>query len=197
MPDISTRRVLISDIAETPWRNGGGVTREIATGGRPDGQAGWGWRVSLAEVAADGPFSIFPETDRVIAVIDGKGMDLVRPDGTPLALAPFTPVRFRGEEPLIGRLRGGPLRDLNVMVRRGLFSAEMEIHKGPQNAALETGSGDCLLIHNLAGGCVVNATGGEAECLAPAETLVHEGAGRFDLQIPEGGRAAVIRITPR
>lgn len=96
MPDTATRRIRLADIAATPWKNGGGVTREIATGRVSGGEPGWGWRVSLAEVAADGPFSLFPDTDRVIAVIDGKGMDLVRPDGTTLALEPFQPTRFAG-----------------------------------------------------------------------------------------------------
>src|SRR3546814_2998707 len=79
MPGSSTRRILTSDIQATPWKNGGGVTREIASGGGTGSRPGpsWGWRVSLAEVAQDGPFSTFPETDRVIAVIDGAGMDLV------------------------------------------------------------------------------------------------------------------------
>jgi environmental stress-induced protein Ves len=193
----ATQRIRLADIEATPWKNGGGVTREIATGARPDGASGWGWRVSLAEVAADGPFSIFPETDRVIAVIDGKGMDLLRPDGTTLALEPFQPIRFAGEEPFDGRLRDGPVRDLNVMVQRELFSAEMEIHQGPHNTRLEGGSDDFLLVHNLAGRCTFSLNGGAAEDLALAETLVHEGAGHFEVQIAESGRAAVIRVSPR
>jgi len=198
--DPSTRRIRLADIAATPWKNGGGVTREIATGGRP-GVAGpahdWGWRVSLAEVAADGPFSIFPQTDRVIAVIEGAGMDLLRPDGTTLALEPFVPVAFAGEEPLDGRLRGGPVRDLNVMVRRGLFAAEMKIHHGTYNVTLECGSGDSLLIHNLAGRCALRGTAGAAQVLEPGDTLVHEGQGAFELEIGNRSRAAVIRVRHR
>jgi len=111
MQSTSTRRVLTSDIAPVPWKNGGGVTRELATGGG-SGSA-WGWRVSLAEVAADGPFSVFPGVDRVIAVIEGAGMDLVAPDGVRTALELFEPVRFSGEAVVSGRLRDGPVRDLN------------------------------------------------------------------------------------
>src|SRR3546814_3572601 len=97
MPGSSTRRILTSDIMATPWKNGGGVTREIATGGSMHPNQAWGWRVSLAEVAQDGPFSIFPETDRMIAEIDGGGMDLVSPEGATIALEPFQAVR-RSEE---------------------------------------------------------------------------------------------------
>src|SRR3546814_4968948 len=105
MPGSSTRRILTSDIMAMPWKNGGGVTREIATGGSTHLCREWGWRVSLAEVAQDGPFSIFPETDRVIAVIDGGGMDLVAPDGATIALEPFQAVRISGDESLSGHLR--------------------------------------------------------------------------------------------
>ncbi|MGF1591752.1 MAG: HutD family protein [Kiloniellaceae bacterium] len=201
MPDSSTRRILTTDIEATPWKNGGGVTREIAAGGDPDGDAGgaqgWGWRVSLAEVAQDGPFSVFPDTDRVIAVIDGVGMDLVSPEGATIALEPFQPVRFAGEGPLSGRLRRGPVRDLNVMVRRSLFEAEMEVRHGPHSAVLKGDSRGCLLVHNLAGRCALRVDGGHPHDLMPEESLVHEGEGNLELQLAADGRAAVIRIAHR
>ena len=96
--DSGTRRLRLAEVPATPWKNGGGVTRQIATGGGAEGGADWDWRVSLAEVSEDGPFSIFPQTDRVIAVIEGAGMDLLRPDGSRLALEPLRPQHFAGEE---------------------------------------------------------------------------------------------------
>jgi len=197
MPGSSTRRIRTADIPAMPWKNGGGVTREIATGPSPAPDRAWGWRVSIAEVAQDGPFSIFPETDRVIVVIDGAGMDLVRPDGTILALEPLQPVPFAGEEPLDGRLRGAAVRDLNVMVLRAHFSATMDIRRGPHREAASVDRGECLVIHALAGRCSLREDGGEVLELAPSETLVHDGAGHFDLQLADGGRAAVIRIGRR
>jgi hypothetical protein len=197
MANPSTWRILTSAIPATPWKNGGGVTREIATGSPPDSTAGWGWRVSLAEVAQDGPFSIFPATDRVIAVIDGAGMDLVSPDGATIALEPFQAVRLSGDDPLSGHLRRGPVRDLNVMVLRKHFAAEMEIWQGPHRATCDVGSRDCLLLHNLAGRCAVRLDDGEPQDLVPGEVLVHEGEGRVACQLADGSRAAVIRITRR
>ena len=201
MPKTSTRRILTSQIQATPWKNGGGVTREIATGSPPGpGPApgpNWGWRVSLAEVAQDGPFSIFPATDRVIAVIDGEGMDLVSPDGATIALDPFQAVRLSGDDPLSGRLRHGPVRDLNVMVLREHFAADMDLWQGPRSATSDVGSEDCLLIHGLAGRCAVRVDGGKLHDLMPDESLVHEGQGRFEFQLADDARAAVIRITRR
>ncbi|MEA1648511.1 HutD family protein [Nitrospirillum sp. BR 11164] len=100
------------------WKNGGGVTREVA---RQDNGAGdILWRVSIAEVREAGPFSHFPGIDRVLAVLDGRllldfdggaASVLVTPDTAPHA--------FPGDVPVSGTPDGGPVTDLNLMVRRG------------------------------------------------------------------------------
>jgi environmental stress-induced protein Ves len=45
------------------WKNGGGTTREVVT--QPPGAAfdEFNWRVSIATIASDGPFSTFPGVD--------------------------------------------------------------------------------------------------------------------------------------
>jgi uncharacterized protein len=196
MQSSSTRRILTSDIAPVPWKNGGGITRELATGGGDRG-SGWGWRVSLAEVAQDGPFSVFPGVDRVIAVIGGAGMDLVAHDGVRTALEPLQPVRFSGEAAVSGRLRDGPVRDLNVMVQRGDYTAAMEFLRGPCAAAWTTGTDDCLVIHSLAGAESLRVNAAPPLSLAAGETLVHEGRGSVEGALAEGALAAVIRIERR
>jgi len=200
MPSTSIRRIRVAEIPATPWKNGGGVTREIATGAAADTGNGagsgwaWGWRVSIAEVAQDGPFSIFPGVDRVIAVIEGAGMDLVAPDGRILPLEPFQPVAFSGDDALFGRLRGGALRDLNVMVQRRHCTATMDIAQGPRKKTWQGVGGNCLLVHSLAGRCTVTVDGDEAEELTPSDTLLHEGPGSVVIDLADGGRAAVIQI---
>ncbi len=106
-----------ADQPVVPWKNGRGTTREILVvpeGASPDDRVA---RLSLATVAEDGPFSTFSGIDRWIAVVEGPGMDLTV-DGAPVALDPFRVVRFPGDAPTVGRLRGSPVRDLNLMVRR-------------------------------------------------------------------------------
>lgn len=196
MANTSTRRIRTSNIAAMPWKNGGGVTRELATGGAEAPGSMWGWRVSLAEVAENGPFSSFPGIDRIIAVIGGPGMDLVRPDGATLALEPFQPAGFAGEEPLSGRLRAGPVRDLNVMVRRGAYAAEITFLRGLGGTVLDNRDEDCAIALAIAGGCPLRL-GGNRYDLAPGEALIHEGAGGLKVQLPEGGLAALIRISAR
>lgn len=110
------------------WKNGGGVTHEIA---RADGPDRWLWRISIAEVARDGPFSYFPGMARILTVIEGEGMVLETPDGD-LSAEPLLPVRFSGETPVHGRLKDGPIRDLNVIFDPTIVQASVEIWNGSE-----------------------------------------------------------------
>lgn len=101
-----------------PWRNGSGLTREIAT--HPEGSRldSFDWRVSIAEVARDGPFSRFPGVDRTITLIEGAGMRLSGNDWQMLLRTAFEPYAFDGDDPVDCTLLSGPIRDFNAMVRR-------------------------------------------------------------------------------
>ncbi|MFD4561085.1 HutD family protein [Streptomyces sp. NPDC058469] len=102
-----------------PWKNGGGVTREIAAWPEGADMGDFVWRVSLAEVAADGPFSAFPDVDRTLTVVEGAGMDLTVGGEQWLVNTPYEPRDFRGDVPTECRLLDGPVVNLNVMWRRG------------------------------------------------------------------------------
>jgi environmental stress-induced protein Ves len=102
-----------------PWKNGGGVTREIAVSPEGAGMDDFEWRVSLADVGADGPFSAFPGVDRILTVVEGAGMDLAVGGERRLVDTRYVPQDFRGDVPTDGRLLAGPVVNLNVMWRRG------------------------------------------------------------------------------
>lgn len=197
MVETCARRILLSETQPTPWKNGGGKTREIAVGAATGSDLGWGWRFSIADVEQDGPFSIFNGVDRIIAVIAGEGMDLHRTDGSVTPLEPFQPVRISGEDALFGRLRRGPVQDLNIMILRDRFEATIEIWRGPRAITVTTGAHECLLVHALNGSCTARMHGGARHALARAETLVQEGAAVCELRPSAGSRAAVVCIKPR
>lgn len=108
------RLVRTDDVPPVPWRNGGGVTRELLVWPERDD---WRVRVSVAEIERDGPFSAFPGVERWFAVLKGAGVELDF-GGRPVRLTRTdAPLRFDGAEAPGCRLIDGPTRDLNLMLR--------------------------------------------------------------------------------
>ena len=94
-----------------PWANGRGVTVEMA---RVDGPDGLLWRLSMARVDEDGPFSIFPGITRNLTVITGPGFRL-HGNGIDLTARPLSPVVFPGDVPIAAAGVMAPSEDFNVM----------------------------------------------------------------------------------
>jgi environmental stress-induced protein Ves len=111
-----------------PWKNGGGQTAEIAVSPAGAGFGDFDWRISTAIVATDGPFSCFPEVDRVLTVIEGGAMRLQVAGQVHLLDAASPPLAFAGEAPCTAELLAGPLLDFNVMTRRPLQAV---VTRGP------------------------------------------------------------------
>jgi uncharacterized protein len=116
------RIIRAKDCLTTPWKNGGGSTTQIAAGPAGSSLETFDWRISMARVASDGPFSDFPGIDRSLAVLNGSGMVLTIGTSAPVTiLRGSDPVRFPGDTPTSARLAAGEVTDLNVMTRRGRF----------------------------------------------------------------------------
>jgi environmental stress-induced protein Ves len=112
--------------AETRWKNGGGVTRELAVSPPGSGFADFRWRISIATVTAGGPFSVFPATDRELVVLNGALRLSIEGRGEVLVQSGSPSVRFAGDVPCIGEPQDAPVTDVNVMTRRGEFSSRTE-----------------------------------------------------------------------
>jgi environmental stress-induced protein Ves len=105
------------------WKNSLGSTREILRA--PDGDD-YDWRASIAEIDHDCPFSAFPGHDRILVLLEGKGMRLTFEEGQSVDLAPpHGRIAFRGEDALDCRLLDGPTRDFNLIWRRDRVRAEL------------------------------------------------------------------------
>lgn len=108
-----------------PWKNGGGITHEIA---RADDEHGNRWRLSIAEVASDGPFSRFDNIDRVILMLEGEGFRLHGVGANPeVIVEPLQPFHFAGEAAIDCTLVAGPVRDFNLMTRRGAVQGSLQV----------------------------------------------------------------------
>jgi len=118
------------DYRSMPWKNGAGRTTEIAA--HPAGAAldAFAWRVSIADVERDGPFSRFPGIDRTIVLLDGAGMRLNGVERETELTTRFMPHDFSGDEAVDCRLVAGPCRDFNAMFRRGRARGRVTVVRG-------------------------------------------------------------------
>jgi len=114
--------IRFAELRSEPWRNGGGVTRELAShpkaASAQDGA--WDWRVSIADLTKAGDFSAFPGMERVLTVVDGELL-LLTVDGAEHPLEKYRPFRFSGDAAAHGALPTGDIRNLNVITRAGSF----------------------------------------------------------------------------
>lgn len=110
----------------SPWKNGLGVTAEVAAFPPGSGFDDFGWRISMAQVIAGGPFSRFEGVDRTLAVLEGQLLLAV--DGSsPLLLSATSEIAaFPGDIDTCAEVIETPVLDLNLMVRRGRFAGGLE-----------------------------------------------------------------------
>ena len=120
------RLIQYASLRPTPWKNGGGVTTELAMSPPGAGLVDFDWRVSLASIAADGPFSQFPGVDRTLVMVAGDGVLLDFGDER-VVLSPSEPlVEFAGEDPVHATVNGQSTLDFNVLTRRGRYRHRIE-----------------------------------------------------------------------
>lgn len=138
-----------SDYARMRWKNGAGWTSEIIK--VPDADD-WGWRLSIAEIETDAPFSAFPGIDRELVLLSGEGLRLRFDDGeTVELLPPHDKLRFAGERPAFGELIDGPTRDFNLMWKRDAFDAQLWHRPLVGTMVLFVAPGETWAVHQLAG----------------------------------------------
>src|SRR5882672_6467021 len=113
-----------------PWKNGGGVTLEVAVGPPDAGLDDMGWRISLAQVYSDGPVSRFPGIDRTLSIVRGHGMQLAVAGRPTVTVDPQShPYSFAGDAAASVKLVDGPVTDLNVMTRRNAHRHVVQRHR--------------------------------------------------------------------
>ncbi len=105
------------------WRNGLGWTREIL---RSEPGEDWAWRCSVAEVDADGEFSRFPGRQRLMALLQGGGMELQVENGEAISLLPpHDRAAFPGDAEVRARLLDGPCHAFNFIHDPARCTAQM------------------------------------------------------------------------
>ncbi len=178
------------------WRNGFGWTREIMR--TPEAGDTWDWRLSIAEIERDAPFSTFEGVDRELVLLHGNGVRLRFDDGDVRDVEPpHGRLRFAGERAVSGELIDGATHDFNLMWRRDRIEAELWHRPLVGSMVLFVEPGDTWAVHILAGQTQASHDGGR-ENAAMGDTLVcfaTEVRARFALE--GGGEALVIRLRTR
>ncbi|MDE1896393.1 MAG: HutD family protein [Rhodospirillales bacterium] len=109
---------------EMPWKNGGGITRLVASARGTDRE--FGWRMSLADVKEAGAFSVFPGISRLMGILEGR-LRLEVHGMAPVELTPGGPAfAFPGDAPTFGAPLGGMVRDINLMFDPECFTATLD-----------------------------------------------------------------------
>ncbi|MCW3481965.1 HutD family protein [Neisseriaceae bacterium JH1-16] len=192
------RHLTPADYRSQPWKNGAGVTVELAVFPVDAGIDGFDWRISRARVGSAGPFSAFPGIDRSLALLSGAGGLRLSGDGfTPLTLkADGTVWRFAGETPVAAELiDGAAVEDFNVMTRRGRFAHRVAHHA---LAAADTLSlpaeGDAIRFVY----CVAGRLRSGDEMLAADESLLLTPADGPVTLLPDGDcRLFIVTLIPQ
>ena len=183
------QRFDLSQIAPSPWKNGGGSTREIACFPHGAAMDQFGWRISVATIAQAGPFSAFPGIDRQIMLLDGDGVQLTAAQaGIDHALDQrWQPFTFSGDVALDCQMLGGTSTDFNVMTRRGQWAAQVEII----NTATTTGPSAAGLVMVLSGTWKL----ADGSTLAPHQGLYWQASESTLTLTPMGADARLVQVT--
>jgi environmental stress-induced protein Ves len=202
---IVTRRVAATllrgvDLVATPWKNGGGVTREVAAFPAGAGLDAFVWRVSIADVAQAGPFSRFDGIDRTLVLLSGAGMLLDEAQGPTHALTQALDIaRFAGEAAIDARLVDGATRDFNLMVRRGAATGEVEVWRGEGEhrasaASTRHLSADVVLLFCAAGSLEVTLGDAAPLTLVTDDTLQIDAPEALACKLSGEGALLAIRL---
>ncbi|NUT70271.1 HutD family protein [Pseudarthrobacter sp. C4D7] len=181
--------IRFAELKAEPWRNGGGVTRELARQAAPDG--GWDWRVSIADVAKAGDFSAFPGMERVLTVIEGELLVLTV-DGAEHPMEKYRPFRFDGGAATAAKLPTGDIRDLNVITRAAAYKGYTSIIELSKKRAHPVFGGQLGVL--LQGQAKVGGSTGEPLELGRYDAVV--GSDSDSPEVLGRGFLAVVSIDP-
>ncbi len=191
---MSLRVLRPADYTRMPWKNGGGTTTELAV--HPSGAtADYDWRISIADIESNGPFSTFEGYDRYIALLEGVGMELrFNGDESERLERRLHFVKFAGERRTEGVLLAGKVRDFNVIYRRDAIRAEV-LHRplvGPMVFFR-----DATWFIYLADGRAEAKCGDEQQAMEAGMSLLLEPAdGAQRVVLNGGGEVVLVKFVP-
>lgn len=176
-----------------PWKNGGGETIEIAVSPEGASLSQFDWRVSMATVASDGPFSAFPGIDRTLSILEGNGMTLLIDGREPAPLTQASaPLPFPADVATSASLIDGTIVDLNVMTRRGKLAHHVRRLAVEGEGSLASEAATTLIVCHR--GAVALEDDGHTVTLSAGDAVLASGRLAVALKAPAGCALFLIEI---
>jgi environmental stress-induced protein Ves len=176
---------VLDALPREPWRNGAGWTRTVCAYVVDEKVL---WRVSVADITAAGRFSQFADMDRTAILVQGGPLHLSN-DSVQLDFDRIgSQIQFPGEWSLHCSAPEGITQLLNIMVKRGLAAARVQVL---ENAALALTPGGQQLVLVLRGSFQLCSSSGSSHTLQ-ARTGLHLHAPEEDWQVEPMGADAVM-----
>ncbi len=177
------------------WKNGAGWTSEIL---RVPENDDWDWRLSIAEIEAEAPFSTFPGVERELVLLSGNGLRLRFDNGAVHDLMPpHDRLRFSGERAAHAELVDGVTRDFNLMWKRATCAAQLWHRPLVGTMVVFVEPGDAWAVHLLAGQVRFADESGLGELNRGDTALLVAGNARTRHVLDGGGEMLLVRIEPR
>jgi uncharacterized protein len=157
-----------ADYVTVPWKNGGGITREILK--VPPDTAAFDWRLSLATIEQPGPFSAFDGYDRTLVLVRGAGVELdFGSQGRAVLRAPGQLAAFDGAAHTSCTLIDGPSSDLNLIVSKARAESRARLVRVTAPEFLHTAGWEETLICCITGAVQLEGADGHIATLSGAD----------------------------
>lgn len=162
--------IRFASLQATPWKNGGGITRQLLIQPPAANLDNFTLRVSIADVDSDGPFSDFSGIDRSLGLLAGNGLALFEAGASIATLQAGGPLfEFDGGRAISSQRSAGKVQDFNVMTRRGAASHQTRRVALQGTQTLQTDGPSLLLL--ATGDALQLAANGEAQTLERWDAL--------------------------
>ena len=185
------------DLPAHPWKNGLGLTREIASD--PPAQSGqpFRWRLSRAVIESSSQFSSYPGVRRFLALAAGGALELRIDREAPRMLERLGDwIEFSGDSAVEAVPLDGPVEDLNLMLADPSLQAEVLFRPLIGSLVLPREPGTISVLHLLNGSAQVQGANGPS-LLAQDSLLIAADQAGPTLRLVGSGAALFLRIASR
>lgn len=119
-----------------PWKNGAGLTRQIAVFPSDANINNFICRISITEIKSDNVYSHFPHIHRTQMLLNGCGVELKFSNKVTILNKQYQLTNFSGNNAVSCHMLRGPCQVLNIMTRQGEEIPESWVIYGACNKML-------------------------------------------------------------